>query len=390
MRRAVLLLGVLSGCYPRLVVLESADRLNPSDRFNADGRLEDAADVLSDRAALDEGTQDDGHESDATELDMPTTDVLERDSVVEDSPMQICGTPNLLCPSSCNIPSDISCQQVRVAGGRFVQGENALTGNVWFGGPEQRDITVSAFIMDATEVTVERFRRFWNSTTPMTRPTRTVTYPNGAVVGVGEANRALILEPIAYALDHRAVWSNDPMTPEYNAYARHPIQAVNWYTAMSFCIWDGGRLPTESEWEFAARGRPLPMPVGRPYPWGNELPNCRLAVSTECVGGITPATLPVASAPSRIVEGIADLAGNASEMTASQFIEYGNMPANAPFNMVARVDPLFLNNARGLRVVRGGSAYNPTTFLRAAARSTMTLPDAVDFGRGFRCVRNPP
>jgi len=68
------------------------------------------------------------------------------------------------------------------------------------------------------------------------------------------------------------VWTDVPGVRENNA-----VQCLNWYTAFAFCIWDGGRLPTEAEWEYVAAGGA----ENRLYPWGQEEPdNTRMKV--EC------------------------------------------------------------------------------------------------------------
>ncbi len=389
MRRALTALTiVLAGCYPHVVLTATPDTPTPTNDIPSnDVTTIDAADV----AATDITTVDQPNgPADVPDrpVDVPTRDVPTADVPTADVSALFCGAPNLACPRSCTNPADISCQQVRIMGGTFAQGDAELADFPWLAAPVQDSITVSSFVMDVTEVTVERFRRFWNATNVANRPIGPVMYPNGASVSV--LNRDVILEPRRYFSDHRAVWSNDPMEPAYNDYARHPIHTLNWYTAMSFCIWDGGRLPTESEWEFVARGRALTAPAGggmpRRYPWGNDPPTCNRALTIECVGGAQPATQNVGALAARFVDGIADLAGNVAEYTASHFVGY-DQPA---YQNRMQTDPLFLNNPIGNRIARGGDAYDDTMHSRAASRAAFATADFAGLGVGLRCVRSLP
>lgn len=96
----------------------------------------------------------------------------------------------------------------------------------------------------------------------------------------------------------------------------HPINCVDWDQAMVYCAWRGGRLPTEWEWERAARGA-----EGRRNPWGNEPADCRRAVLDEGKGnacGEGDTTFEVGSKPKGATpEGVVDLIGNVWEWTAT-------------------------------------------------------------------------
>lgn len=95
----------------------------------------------------------------------------------------------------------------------------------------------------------------------------------------------------------------------------HPINCVDWEQAKAFCRWKGGRLPTEEEWEYAARGTD-----GRKYPWGNESASGRVCTK-DTVSGLT-GTCAVGSYPSgKSAFGLLDMAGNLWEMTSSQHRE---------------------------------------------------------------------
>jgi len=164
----------------------------------------------------------------------------------------------------------------------------------------------------------------------------------------------------------------------------HPQNSLKWQQAKEFCAWvapDGGRLPTEAEWEYAAAG-----PVHRTYPWGDlPLPSCSndTAVLNEaggaagfgCGGGGTlPAGLRQSGASWC---GALDMAGNVWEWCEDT---YHPSYQGAPGDGTAWV------GADPKRIVRGGSFTYPPANLRTAERST-DAPEAVYAEHGARCVR---
>lgn len=107
---------------------------------------------------------------------------------------------------------------------------------------------------------------------------------------------------------------------------RHPVNCVSWTQASEYCAWRKARLPTEFEWERAARGR-----TGRPFPWGAEPPNCeRAALRDEGDGTLCGNSGPVvvgAHLAGATPEGIHDLAGNVQEWTADWYDANSSSPA---------------------------------------------------------------
>lgn len=146
----------------------------------------------------------------------------------------------------------------------------------------------------------------------------------------------------------------------------HPVVNVPWEAAAGFCRWAGGRLPTEVEWEFAARG-------GREasrYPWGNEI-----AEANANFGG--GGTRPVCSYPPNSF-GLFDMAGNVREWCADWFDGryYSLSLWLAPKGPASGTE----------RAVRGGSWASRPTFLRVSYRDAL-IPRIAHTDLGFRCVR---
>jgi len=153
-----------------------------------------------------------------------------------------------------------------------------------------------------------------------------------------------------------------------------PVVGVTWYEAYAYCRWLSEatgrdyRLPTEAEWEKAARGK-----NGQQYPWGDEFDALRCNARRSALGQTTPVGRysPKGDSPYRCGE----MAGNASQWTLSKFWSY-------PYT-----DDDGRNDAEGdaERVIRGGSWFKPALRSRAAARG-VNDPFFTDNDLGFRCV----
>jgi serine/threonine-protein kinase len=152
--------------------------------------------------------------------------------------------------------------------------------------------------------------------------------------------------------------------------AAYPVNCVSQREAALFCAWEGARLPSEVEWEVAARG-----PQQRRYPWGSQHPSCRAAAlaSYDGPGCGTGMTLP-AGAPAGDVSwcGVRGLGGNVAEWTASPFAAYPG--ATAP------------TAVQGEAAVRGGHFQHgarelPLVYQRGRARPETRRPTI-----GFRCA----
>jgi formylglycine-generating enzyme required for sulfatase activity len=160
------------------------------------------------------------------------------------------------------------------------------------------------------------------------------------------------------------------------AKADHPVINVTWHWAKIYCRWTGKRLPTEAEWEKAARGVD-----GRMYPWGDEI-DCDHAQYKDCGGE----TIPVGSLPDGASPyGALDMAGNVWEWVIDEWQEdyYLVSPKENPQG------PKNPKNISEIHVFRGGSWSEPGDLVRTTYR-TWYEPNAQYYNLGFRCVMDAP
>jgi formylglycine-generating enzyme required for sulfatase activity len=219
-------------------------------------------------------------------------------------------------------------------------------------GPGRREIVLDAFYMDRTPVTNEQFARF-------VRATGYEPDDGGGSSGGGAKGRYL---------QH---WRGDrPARGE----DKHPVTYVSWTDARAYAAWAGKRLPTEAEWEKAARGTD-----GRKYPWGRAEPG----PSHASFGNARRGPMPVGSFPDGASPfGLLDMAGNVWEWCEDVFDDdfYASGPSHNP--------RLTAPSKRSLLVMRGGSWMYDASSLRTFARTGFEAHYRFA-GGGFRCARTP-
>jgi len=157
----------------------------------------------------------------------------------------------------------------------------------------------------------------------------------------------------------------------------HPVNYVTWANALQFATWVGARLPSESEWEYAARSQG----VVQTFPWGNQRPTCDIVDFGECP---EQGTSPVCSMPGgHTQQGICDMGGNLSEWVADS---YHDNYRGAPSDGTPWCEGDSCVFQRSFRVLRGGGWSSVSAGLRASDRSAVG-PLSGGSNAGIRLVR---
>jgi formylglycine-generating enzyme required for sulfatase activity len=257
---------------------------------------------------------------------------------------------------------------VRVPAGTFRMGSVEGTGSA--AKPLPHAVTLATYCIDRTEVTVK-------------------AYADCVKAGGCTAAPHAVQWPKPDADDLSASCNGDDRP-------NHPINCVDWNQASAYCTWAGKRLPTEAEWEYAARGTD-----GREYPWGKDEPRATLlnACGLECVAMARrernkswramyhasddwETTAPVGSFPEGTSPfGALDMAGNVLEWTADR---YG---AGAGVGAASSRSERIPRRPRTGYVIRGGAWNNNIPASVRATNRRAAEPSDRAAHLGFRCAR---
>lgn len=261
-------------------------------------------------------------------------------------------------PSESEIVDNFGVPMILVPAGEFTMGIDSDNENIKEETP-LHTVYLDAYYMDKYEVTNAQYQACVNDDA-CTLPEPTSSYTRSSYYGDSE-------------------------------FDNYPVIYVDWDMAKTYCEWRGAQLPTEAQWEKAARGTD-----GRTYSWGNQFEgdytnfcdkNCPFDWADKNINDGYEDTAPVGYYLDDISPyGIYDMTGNVSEWVADWYdiIYYRNSPES---------NPLGPDSSRGYgRVIRGGSWRTPTQsqdlgdLLRVSRRNTVP-PDFLDSDIGFRCTR---
>jgi formylglycine-generating enzyme required for sulfatase activity len=291
---------------------------------------------------------------------------------------QSCGT-GLTCPTSASC-----CARIAIPGGSFSMGTSNDASRNLDESPAHT-ATLDGFVLDKFEVTVGRFRNFMAAYDGTKPPSTGGAHPklqNSGWQAGWDANlpasKAALQSAVNCNVGQYQTWTETVGVRE-----TMPINCVSWYVAFAFCVWDGGRLPTEAEWEMAASNANsetrFPWGASDPVPDENAVMNCL----GDGTAGCSPSDLlAVGSRPSGANQwGHLDLAGNLWEWTLDYYdaTYYQAVGSCSNCANLANTSP---------RAIRGGSFTSTMPALRATARASKAGAAGEPY-TGFRCAYDP-
>lgn len=292
------------------------------------------------------------------------------------------------------------CASLPVTGVTTPAFSRSYDGTSGYANPQYK-AQVSDLRLDKYEVTVGRFRQYVAAVVGGWKPaagTGKHTHLNGgsglSASGVGgyesgwdaswTTTTIFPTSPSTWDASLACYGEYSTWTPSPGVSETRPINCLTWYDAAAFCIWDGGFLPSEAEWNYAAAGGT----EQRAYPWGATAPgaNASLAIHDCHYSGTGSCTGIANIAPVGVVPagngkyGQSDLAGNVFEWVLDGF--------TSPYAETTCTNCSYLPPGVG-RVIRGGGYVNAAVYLRAGNRDYSRPPTTRSDFIGVRCARTP-
>lgn len=299
----------------------------------------------------------------------PTATGGKASAVLRSSPASCEGLASNCGPSG----SESCCASAPVSGGTFYRSYD----NVNFDYTSTAyKATVSDFRLDKYEVTVGRFRKFVAVFSPNMIPQGSGKNPNDDSDSGWDTTWNMALPEDAASLSTILECDSGYQTWTETAGKNEmlPVNCLSWFEAFAFCIWDGGRLPTEAEWNYAAAGGS----EQRVYAWGSDAPDDSLAVFCGAACS-KPEAVGTKSPKGDGKWGQADLAGNVYEWTLDWFAR--------PYPQSSCTNCANLTVTAG-RTFRGGDFASNATGLLSSSRNGGG-PGDHSGGTGARCARAP-
>jgi formylglycine-generating enzyme required for sulfatase activity len=295
------------------------------------------------------------------------------------------GTPGQSCAGLTTMcQGESCCTNIVIPGGKFMMGRGAAGsdacpdpdgGTCYEDEQPEHEVTVASFTLDRYEVTVGRFRKFVEAYTGQKLQSDKGAHPLIAGTGWDSSWNTKLPNTQDALITSVSCYTNTPAYQNWTDTAGEKeaaaMNCITWFEAFAFCIWDGGRLPTEAEWEYAAAGGS----ENRLYPWGGEPPDETRANHFATVVG--QASIPVGSKPAGAGRWThQDLLGGVAEWTFDWFGDYSPDPQTNPANLTPST----------WRITRGSAFPYKAKYLRNTIRDGEQPADP-DRTYGFRCAR---
>jgi formylglycine-generating enzyme required for sulfatase activity len=282
--------------------------------------------------------------------------------------------------ATCGPSSESCCKSLLVPGGTFYRSYDGVDYT-----DKSYPATVADFYLDKYEITVGRFRQFLNAGMgTQASPPASNAGADLQILGSGWQstwNTNLPADTASLKAELKCDSTHQTWTDTAGINESQPQNCMDWYIAFAFCAWDGGRLATEAEWNYAASGGS----EQRYYPWSSPATSTTIddSYAVYCGGSCAGTQYVGSKSPKGDGKwGHADLAGNLWEWTLDWYDTY-----QVPCDNCASITDV----TASYKVIRAGCYNNNASYLRSAFRGFYGAPPSYvgggDAGLGSRCVR---